>query len=606
MAAKALVVGNPDLDGWSDFADLRGAREEAGRVAALLRDRGFQVLDVIDQGADAILNGLHKDAWRILHLAGHGVHEFPIPAAGQFGAGAGQAGAGDLSPGMVAVPGGQPAPVGVQRLSGMVIGRDTLLTPGDVEQMRWVPELVFINCCHLGKTSPKYPPRHNWLAANLAVQFIRMGVKAVVAAGWAVDDGAANAFAEAFYGRLLAGEQFGDAVRAAREEVWKRFPDVNTWGAYQCYGDPSYRLRGDGALPLSQAGRRYHAACQLIADLCNHRETVRMQIRNQGEDEDTLTGLRQGIDDLFAAIPDDQREVWLARADVAAEVGFAWGETRAYAEAVNWLDKALRADLGDCPLRALEGRNAFRVRLVGEQWQALRGEPEGPDKEDRRQDLVGQIDESIRELAAICQRAATVERLTLLGNACRRLAWLETNERDRLEALVNMAGYYRRAIDQAEGADGPQGVPQGPCKDRVARAEAAGIAAQRYPHWVAAQVLAAGLDPSREGDWRSGLADGCRQRGERAAARNAEQPSFRLGVAVADNEVALLLILPKGQAVAPDTEARIAGLYRAAFLRGASPREVATVLEGLDFLIDLGRLLPGPVSAALANIRQAL
>ena len=28
----------------------------------------------------------------------------------------------------------------------------TFLTPGDVEQMRCVPELVFINCCHLGNT----------------------------------------------------------------------------------------------------------------------------------------------------------------------------------------------------------------------------------------------------------------------------------------------------------------------------------------------------------------------------------------------------------------------------------------------------------------------
>ena len=36
----------------------------------------------------------------------------------------------------------------------MVIGRDIFLTPGDIEQMRWVPELVFINCCHLGKPGP--------------------------------------------------------------------------------------------------------------------------------------------------------------------------------------------------------------------------------------------------------------------------------------------------------------------------------------------------------------------------------------------------------------------------------------------------------------------
>ena len=73
------------------------------------------------------------------------------------------------------------------------LGRDIVLTPGDIEQMRWVPELVFINCCHLGK--PGAGTDRGALAANLGMQFIRMGVRAVVAAGWAVDDAAALAFA---------------------------------------------------------------------------------------------------------------------------------------------------------------------------------------------------------------------------------------------------------------------------------------------------------------------------------------------------------------------------------------------------------------------------
>ncbi len=566
-AAKALVVGNPDLDGWQEFADLPGARDEATRVAQLLRDSGFQVLDVIDGQPDTIISGLHKDAWRILHLAGHGVHEFPLATGGVAGSTAC-----DQSPSSRE-----------ERRSGMVIGKETLLTPGDVEQMRWVPELVFINCCHLGKTRPSYPTRYNWLAANLAVQFIRMGVKAVVAAGWAVDDRAGLAFADGFYARLLAGEPFGTAVRAAREEVWSRYPDVNTWGAYQCYGDPSYRLRGEGQVVPRRVERRYHAPVELIADLCNHTEWIRMQMPAQGDDPGTLAGLRQGIDDLFGAIPQDRREDWLCRADVAAAVGFAWGETRAYAEAVTWLETALCGNEGDCPVRALEQRNAFRVRLIGEQWQALRGKPEGPDKEDRRQALVEQIDDSINELAAVCLRAPSVERLTLLGNACRRLAWLQTNERGRIEALVNMASYYRQAIETTGGSD-----------------------PQRYPHWVAAKVLAAGLDPTRAGDWQEGVADECRRMIELAAALNAEQPSFRLAVAGADNETALLLTLGEDQEVAPGAEDRIVERYRAAFRRGASPREVAAVLEGLDFLVALSKGLPAAVSAALANIRQAL
>ena len=61
--------------------------------------------------------------------------------------------------------------------------------------MRRVPDLVFINCCYLGlvEAPPGTPPTGQQrafprLAANVATEFIRMGVRAVVAAGWAVDD----------------------------------------------------------------------------------------------------------------------------------------------------------------------------------------------------------------------------------------------------------------------------------------------------------------------------------------------------------------------------------------------------------------------------------
>lgn len=154
------------------------------------------------ENADSILAGLHKRAWRILHLSGHGEHEFkPEGHAGK-------------------------------PISGMVIGKDTFLTPGDVEQMRWTPELVFINCCHLGRTLGKTAAegRFNQLAANLAVQFIEMGVKAVVAAGWAVDDSAAEAFAQGFYNHLLAGETFGQACpRGARGNL-DTLPGHQHWG----------------------------------------------------------------------------------------------------------------------------------------------------------------------------------------------------------------------------------------------------------------------------------------------------------------------------------------------------------------------------------------
>ncbi len=78
---RAFVVGNPNLNDWDAFGDLPGARDEANLVIGLLRANDYLVRDCIDEEADTILSGLHKDAWRILHLAGHGVHEFPVSAA---------------------------------------------------------------------------------------------------------------------------------------------------------------------------------------------------------------------------------------------------------------------------------------------------------------------------------------------------------------------------------------------------------------------------------------------------------------------------------------------------------------------------------------------
>jgi CHAT domain-containing protein len=168
-ADSALVIGNPDLGENDDFADLPGAQDEARGVADTLAQAGFDVTDRIGEKPTAILEALHKDKWRVLHLAGHGVSNY------------------------------QSARMNTPR-SGMVIGLDTILTPGDIELMRWVPELVFINCCHIGKIEAHKNTDPGSLAANLAEHFINMGVKAVIAAGWAVDDRAGKAFAEAFTG----------------------------------------------------------------------------------------------------------------------------------------------------------------------------------------------------------------------------------------------------------------------------------------------------------------------------------------------------------------------------------------------------------------------
>ncbi|MBV8817078.1 MAG: CHAT domain-containing protein, partial [Acidobacteriaceae bacterium] len=216
---KALVVGDPLT---TKYVRLPGARTEATEVERVLTQQKFEVVSEISTDAVAILNSLYAHPYRILHLAGHGVHEYVLTAAKEC--------------------------VPAEKVSGMLIGDGEFLTPALINQMRRVPELVFINCCHLGRMdndgrtqSTARDDRHA-LAANLAVQFIDMGVKAVIAAGWAVDDAAAKTFSASFYQFFLSGETFGRSVIMARQATFEQHPGVNTWGAYQCYGDPGFRL----------------------------------------------------------------------------------------------------------------------------------------------------------------------------------------------------------------------------------------------------------------------------------------------------------------------------------------------------------------------------
>src|ERR1700683_1787970 len=80
-------------------------------------------------------------------------------------------------------------------------------------------------------------------AANIAVELMKLGARCVIAAGWAVKDDDAKIFSEEFYRAMLGGDSFGNAtLRARRAAYFGGVARSNTWGAYQCYGDPDYRL----------------------------------------------------------------------------------------------------------------------------------------------------------------------------------------------------------------------------------------------------------------------------------------------------------------------------------------------------------------------------
>jgi CHAT domain-containing protein len=215
----ALVIGDPQVD--AAFPPLPGAAFEARTVAGILETSGqIGVHVLINAPAFNVISAWFGKRWRILHFAGHGVAEYTV---GQASDGSTEQSAG-----------------GSRKISGLVLDSGLFLTAGEVRQMAAVPDLVFLNAAHMGAISGVRGDAAG--SASLAVEFAALGCRAIVAPGWAIDDAAAVTFASAFYEALLNGSPYGCAVLAARQATSNEHPGVNTWAAYQCYGDPSFVL----------------------------------------------------------------------------------------------------------------------------------------------------------------------------------------------------------------------------------------------------------------------------------------------------------------------------------------------------------------------------
>ncbi len=237
LSKTACVIGNPSTAGFYEHftlqpgAELRpdkglvsltGAVDEAQQVTKTLRNSGYTVSDLYPANPEDapyhtaidVFNILFKQAYRILMIAAHGEANI----RGRDG----------------------------KERTGVVLADGVMLTAAEVGQMEEVPDLVFLNCCHLAKTDNTAHSGFNRLAYSLSRELIEMGVRCVVAAGWAVDDAAACTFSTTFFARFVGnGQPFGKAVWEARKRTWERHPGLNTWGAYQAYGDPNYVLRAD-------------------------------------------------------------------------------------------------------------------------------------------------------------------------------------------------------------------------------------------------------------------------------------------------------------------------------------------------------------------------
>lgn len=396
----AYVVGDPRVT--PPLKQLNGARNEALAVYELLADDDrFEVNEPAEHPtALDVLAGLYEKPYRIVHLAGHGQYEPPDSKGGRA-------------------------------RSGLVLDNGVFLTAVEIGQMQQVPELVFLNCCHLGQTGAEHGPQvnrvdYNRLAASISRELIEMGVRAVVAAGWAVDDAAAPKFAEEFYRAMLGGEPFGRALLEARQAVYTVFPDSNTWGAYQAYGDPDYRLDPESIRTCTGSTDHVDAA-ELI-------EAVRAAGRraaDAGNTSEAVSRAADEISELMRACPPEWRE----QTEVLLELGYTLGNLHQFDAAIDYLRQALEVDsmTSTVTLHSVEQLANYEARLAAEIAEV---DPDGAKHLWQR---------AITRLEKLIAVHETAERYALLASAYKRMAATETDQAKTAAALSQASHAYRQA-----------------------------------------------------------------------------------------------------------------------------------------------------------------
>jgi len=234
---RVLVIADPAED-----AHLPGAEEEGAAVADLFERvntayAGVQRVEVsrlfgpVDATRTNVLRELTTRSYDVLHFAGH-----------------------------CAYVDGQPAS------SGWIFSHNQVLSAYELTRVDRVPKFVFSNACESGITPDRASARSAALAPAFAEAFFARGVANFVCTAWPIDDLAATTFALQLYGGLLGldpktGQVAGSpvpihaAIRNARWEILETLNGVATWGAYQHYGNPYFRLldpRATSTAPLAE------------------------------------------------------------------------------------------------------------------------------------------------------------------------------------------------------------------------------------------------------------------------------------------------------------------------------------------------------------------
>ncbi|MBG6080087.1 tetratricopeptide (TPR) repeat protein [Rubrivivax gelatinosus] len=543
-----LIIGEPSCAP-RNFPRLPGARAEAQAVAALFRgpagvgaDRVNALIATDEGGQDAlpVVNALLERRYRIVHIAGHG----------------------------------EPGEAG-----GVVLSGGTVLGAAEIEAMRTVPELVFVNCCHLAERDEKellVPPSfdRSRFAATVAEALIAIGVRCVVAAGWAVEDEPAQQFATTLYRALLSGEPFIEAVARARQAAW--LAGGNTWAAYQCYGDPDWSFRartGDAQVAPS--------AAETVDDEISSPVGLALTL------EEIATDAKFGAQDGRGARSEHLLRLetrfqprWGGMGAIAEAFGVAWSENGDPERAIAWYERALAANDGSASLRAAEQLANLRARQAwGQVERAAREAAAAPASARGRratraaapgrealETARGAMQAAVEQLERLLALQPTVERWSLLGSAHKRRVMLErlavdaAGERAALEAM-HAAYFAAEALAREQHSD--------------------------ELYYPGANRLAAEIAlHAAEGDWNGPDGAGWNDVRQSLERRMAEQPEFWAAAGLIELEV--MQALGRGDDPDAGLAGRLAAIrtrYEDLRTRVPGARHWGSVADQADFLV---------------------
>jgi hypothetical protein len=475
LDSDMLVIGEPAVPRELGYARLPGARREAHAVAERLTGPGgFAEHDVrtLIAGEDAasapdahqVINALLERDWRIVHIAGHGEPPERIVRADGSSA--------DGDP------------------RGVVLSHGCYLGPREIRTMRAVPELVFVNCCFLAERHADQLLRGDGVgareydrarfASGVAEELIRTGVRCVVAAGWAVEDVPAEAFAATFYEALVGGARFIDAAALARQAAWEQRGSGNTWAAYQCYGDPDWRLRLERGERRAMTPADKFAGISSPVGLAIALETVAVETRFLRADERAarLPMQRERVAWLESRFGTD----WGRIGAVAEAFAVAYNDLGDTARALTWYGRAVAANDASASQRAAEqwanlrARDAEgRVHQAAEALEGAQGRRARRARSARADEAAlaqhraalqiavaaarAPLREALRTMERLLALHGSVERESLAGSICKRIALVETAAgapAQALRAVQRMRGHYARAERMARAADLPE------------------------------------------------------------------------------------------------------------------------------------------------------